>query len=158
MELKELDTTKPSFIANGTEYFFEQDLGIVRYLEFQILEKEIGFSMSFESIVKNISKAYNYLNEVKNADCAVVLNNLITGIIKLEEKEPTALKICALFINTKDEDRTSWSWDLGTKKIEDWKIEGYKMSSFFRLALGTVNGYADIYKEISHRISPTTNL
>lgn len=157
MELKTLDTTKPSFIANGTEYFFETRLGITRFCEFQILEKELAYAMTFKSMHKKHWEMWELLNQLKFAELAVILNNLLNGNVKLEEMEPTALKICSLFINTKDEDRTSWNADLCSKKVNDWKIEGYDMQDFFRLALGTVDGYADIYKEMSRRISPMTN-
>lgn len=154
MELKRLDLTKPSFMANGREYFIEGSLSISRFCEFQILEKELSFSTSFKSLFTDLRGIYDLLNEMKLADGIVRLNNVLNGVAKLEEKEPTGLKICTLFINTKDEDRTEWSNDLMTQKIEDWKIEGYDVADFFRLALNSVDGFADIYREISQRISP----
>ena len=61
----------------------------------------------------------------------------------------------------KDSDQTYKGIDVDimqeVAKINDWKLEGYDMQDFFRLALGTVDGYADIYKEMSRRISPMTN-
>ena len=111
----------------------------------------------FKSMHKKHWELWELLNQMKFAEMAVILNNLLNGNAKLEEMEPTALKICSLFINTKDEDRTIWNADLCSNKINDWKLEGYDMQDFFRLALGTVDGYADIYKEMSRRISPMTN-
>ena len=154
MELKRLDTTKPSFTANGQEYFIETSLSISRFCEFQILEKELMFATTFKAHYEKLRAVYDMLNEMRLADAIVEINNLLNGGALIQEMEPTALKICSLFINTKDEDRTGWNADICSRKINDWKIEGFDMQDFFRLALGTVDGYADIYREMSQRISP----
>lgn len=150
---KRIDLTKPSFIANGTEYFVQSILSISRFCEFQILEKELSFSMSFQNVFNEINEATELMNEVRFVEVAVKLDNLRRGIAKLEEKEPTALKICTLFINTKDEDLATWNNDLMTKKIEDWKAEGIAIQDFFQFALNTVNGFIDTYKKMSEMTS-----
>jgi hypothetical protein len=40
-----------------------------------------------------------------------------------------------------------------TLKIEDWKAEGIDIQDFFTLALNSVNGFIDIYGQMSKRIS-----
>lgn len=150
---KRVDLNKPSFFANGTEYFIQSNLTISRFCEFQILEKELAFSMSFQNVFNEINEACQMMNEVRFVDVAVKLDNLRRGIAKLEEKEPTALKICTLFINAKDEDLTEWNNDTMTKKINDWKTEGIAVDDFFQFALNSVGGFINIYKKMSEVIS-----
>lgn len=151
-QLKTLDPQARSFEANGKKYFIETKLSIARFHEYQIFEKEAGFSMSFASMVDAIKEAYQDLNQLKAADASVKLHNLLAGISKVAEKEHVLLKMCALFINTEDEDRGEIDDDLITAKIEDWKNE-YEINGFFMLALNTVNGFLRIYSEMHQLIS-----
>lgn len=150
---KRIDLNKGSFTANGTEYFVQSNLTVSRFCEFQILEKELAFSMSFESVFREINEACEMMNEVRFVDVAVKLDNLRRGVAKLEEKEPTALKICTLFINTKDEDVAEWNNDIMTRKIEDWKAEGIAIQDFFQFALNSVGGFINTYTKMSEVIS-----
>jgi len=151
-ELKRLDLSKQSFVANGTTYYIESGLSIERFCEYQILEKEAAFSMSFKKIFENLKDVHRLMNEVKFVEAAVKLDNLMRGVAKLEEREPTLLKMCALFINTEDEDRTTINNDMIVKKIEDWKKE-YDIRDFFQLALNTVDGFLEIYANATRIIS-----
>ena len=152
VKLKKLDTTARSFVAGGVEYFIETQLSISRFHQYQIYEKEAGFGMSFKDMFSNLIKMREELNKVKFVDCAVRLDNLINGMAKLEEKEHVLLKMCALFMNTKDEDRGDINDDMITAKIDSWKNE-YEVNGFFTLALNTVNGFFTIYKEMHQSIS-----
>ena len=151
-QLKTLDPQARSFEANGKKYFIETKLSIARFHEYQILEKEAGFSISFSSMVEAIKEAYKDLNQLKAADASVKLHNLLAGISKIAEKEHVLLKMCALFINTEDEDRGEIDDDLITTKISDWEKE-YDVNGFFTLALNTINGFFQIYSEMHQRIS-----
>lgn len=148
-EPKRIDLNKGSFTANGKQYFVQSTLTIARFCEFQILEKELAFSMTFQSVFNEINEATELMNECRFVDTAVKLDNLRRGIAKLEEKEPTALKICTLFINTADEDPSQWDNDIMTRKIQDWKEEGIAVQDFFQFALNSVGGFISIYKKMS---------
>jgi len=152
MNLKKLDPTKTEFTANGKLYKIETQLSIERFCEFQILEKEFAFSLDFKKLFSELLELRQLLNELKLVDGAVKLDNITRGLVRLEKKEPTALKICALFINTEDEDRSTITPDLISEKIDDWKKEGYDAQSFFSLALNTVNGFIDTYNEMLSRL------
>ena len=154
---KRIDMTKPSFTANGKEYFITSHLTAGRYCEYQILEKEVGFSMNFDKVFQEINEITDLMNEVKFVECAVRLDNLRRGIAKLKDKEPSVLKLCTLFMNTIDEDPSAWSNDLMTVKIEDWKTEGIDIQSFFSFALNTLNGFTDIFNKMSARVSEIGN-
>src|SRR5690242_16734585 len=149
-KLKTLDPNERRFTANGKVYNIETELSINRFHEYQIYEKEAGFSMDFKSIVHSIKDAYQDINQLKAADAAVKLHNVLAGIAKVQEKEHTLLKMCALFINTDDEDRGIINADMISTKIEDWGKE-YEVQGFFTLALNTINGFLQIYAE-QHRI------
>lgn len=153
MQLKRIDFTKPSFIANGKEYFIENGFSIERYCEYQVLEKELGYGNTFKGLYDKLHALYNLMNNVKFVEASVALNNILQGITKIEEREPTMLKLCALFINTKDEDRTIITADMVAEKINDWKKEGYEMKDFFTLALNTMDGFIETYKRLTQTTS-----
>lgn len=150
--LKKLDPTKRSFIANGKEYFIESNLSIARFHDYQILDKEAGFSMTFGNVFEALVEVRKLMNSIKFVDASVKLENLMTGMAKLEEKEHTLLKMCALYINTKEEDRGEITADQMSEKINDWKNE-YEIEGFFSLALNSVSGYLENYKAMHQIIS-----
>lgn len=148
-KLKKLDLENGSFIANGKKYFFEQNLSIKRYAKYQEIEKELGFSMSFKNIFDELLDIKNLMNKVNFVEVAVKLDNLTRSVAKLEEKQPIALRMAALFLNEENEDRTTITEDMINQKIEDWSE--YEVEGFFQLALSSVNGFLDIYNKM-HQI------
>lgn len=151
-QLKILDPNSRSFEANGKTYFVETQLSIERFHDYQIYEKEAGFSMDFKGMWQQLAEMRKELNAVKFVDAAVRLDNLLTGMSKIQEKEHVLLKMCALFMNTEDEDRGVINDDMISAKIEDWKNE-YDVQGFFTLALNTINGFLQIYAEQHQTIS-----
>ncbi len=154
-KLKRLDLTKPRFEANGVWYNIEGGLSIERFCEYQILEKEAGFGVSFKSLFQNLKKLHGLMNDVKFVEASVLLDNMMRGVAKLEEKQPTLLKMCALFINADDEDRSVITEDMIAKKINDWKAE-YDVRDFFQVALNTMDGFLEIYDSVTRIISEST--
>lgn len=152
-ELKRLNLNEPTFTANGRTYYIEQGLSIERYVEFQILEKELAFGMTFQQLINKNKELYKVLNRGELVNASVLVNNIVQGLAKVVEREPTALKMCALFINEEAEDRTVWNQDLIVRKIEDWKREGIDVRDFFALALNSVNGFLNIYNKMCQIIS-----
>lgn len=154
---KRIDMTKPSFIANGKEYFITSFLSVARFCEFQILEKEFAYSTDLKSLFAEINSCHKMLKEAVNfgtvSDVIIKLDNLQRGVVRLDEKEPTALKLCALFINTEKEDPAIWNIDLMNVKIEDFKASGIEMKDFFQLALTSQHSFIDIYNQMSDKFS-----
>lgn len=142
-QLKRIDFNKGSFVANGKTYYIESGLSISRFCEYQILEKEAAFATTFSSMFKELRAIYDLMNGVNFVAAAVKLDNLMSGITKLQEKEPTLLKIAALFINTEDEDRATITEDQITRKIQDW--QEYNVTDFFSFALSTIKGFTELY-------------
>lgn len=147
-ELKRIDLNASSFECNGKTYYIHSGLSIERFCEYQILEKEAGMSTNFKSLFNHVKAAYEDLNQMKVADASVKLHNIMSGVARLEEREPTLLKICALFMNVEGEDITIINNDIVMRKIEDWKKE-YDVRDFFSFALATVNGFTEIYETAS---------
>lgn len=154
-KLKRLDLTTPRFKANGVYYNIEGGLSIERFCMYQILEKEAAFGTSFKDLFQNLKKVHELLNGVKFVEASVLLHNMMNGVAKLEEKQPTLLKMCALFINTDDEDRSTINEDMIAKKINDWKAE-YDVRDFFQVALNTMDGFIEIYEAVTRTISEAT--
>lgn len=154
-KLKELDPQARSFVANGKTYYVETRLSIARFHQYQIYEKEAGFSTSFASLVEALKQAYQDINQLKAADAAVKIHNVLAGIASVGEKEHVLLKMCALFMNTEEEDRGDINEDMISTKIADWEKE-YEVNGFFTQALNTVNGFFKIYSEMHQTISAAT--
>lgn len=152
-QLKRIDFETGVFEANGTQYRIEGALTIERYAELQILEKEMGYGVTFKGLYDKLEKLYSLLNKNRFADSAVLVNDLMRGVVKVQEREPTVLKICALFINSEAEDRTIFTQDMINKKIADWKAEGIDMRDFFTVASSSVNGFLDVYRTVTRIIS-----
>lgn|SRR5690606_28539009 len=153
-KLKTLDPTAPSFECNGKIYYIESNLSIARFCEYQIMEKEAGFGTTFKAIFDELHSLYDLMNNTKFVEASIKLHNLVTGVSRLQDKEPVLLKMCALFINEENEDRTTITNDDIVRKIDDWKKE-YEVNGFFTLALNMVNGYFEIYNKISQITSET---
>lgn len=142
-----------AFTANGTKYQIEQALSIERYCELQILEKEMAFGGSFRSVFDRLKEVHTAMNKTNFVGAAVIVDSMLRGISKLEEREPAVVKICALFINYEGEDRTKWSNDISLKKINDWKAEGMDMKDFFTVAANSVHGFLEAYNKVTQAIS-----
>jgi hypothetical protein len=152
-ELKKLPIEEGRFTANGRTYVIETGFSIERYAMYQRFQIEAGFGVTFEEMLKNWEKVTNYANQLRFADIAVLAHNMQRGVIKVSEREPVLLKMCALFINEELEDRRTITDDVISRKINDWKEEGYDITSFFTLALNTINGFIENWKKLTQAIS-----
>lgn len=152
-ELKRIDFEKGKFEANGQTYTIEGALSIERYAELQILEKELAYGFTVKQIFDKLKLLWDYLNKLKFAEAAVLVRDLMAGATRVAERTPTTLKICALFINTDDEDRTTINQEMINKKIEDWKAEGIDIRDFFAVASNSINGFLEVYQSVTRIIS-----
>lgn len=155
MQVKRIDLNKGIFEANGHTYRIEGNLSIERYAEFQILEKELAYGMNVQGMFEKMKSITKLLDKQRWVDAVVMLTDMTRGIAKLEEREPTVMKICALFINRDDEDRSTINQDMITQKINDWKTEGIAMADFFAVASNSVSGLLEIYRSVTRAISPS---
>ncbi len=150
MEIKKIDFTKGSFHANGKEYFIETKISTRRWIQWRRLQAEVGYGVQFDTIFENLHKAYGLLNQTKFADASVILYNIMHGIKKVMDDEiPEVINMCALFMNTKDEDRRTITEAQVREKLNDWQEEGIDMNSFFAFAINSIPGYIESYKQIT---------
>jgi hypothetical protein len=72
--------------------------------------------------------------------------------VNLKIKEPPVMKICALFINTENEDRSAWNNDVVVKKMADWKASDIDVHDFFVIALTLVPTFIGLYNKLTQSI------
>jgi hypothetical protein len=99
-----------------------------------------------------IKQIYDLCNAMKFADIAVLTSNILQGVVKVEERKIPVLSMCALFINTKDEDRKTINDDVVDKKIADWEAEGLDITPFFQLALSSMANFSKAWEEVTRNI------
>lgn len=159
MELREdtdlirIDFESGKLVTLKRVYTIHQNLSVERYCEFQILEKELAYGSTFKTTFDKIKKALAQINAVKFVDAVITLTDLVRGMSKVAEREPTVLKICALFLNYEGENTAVYSKDVEDDKIKDWKEAGVDMRDFFTVALNTVPGFLELYTRISRSIT-----
>lgn len=144
------------FTANGVRYLVRTSLTITRFEQFEKLQVQVGYGVTFKELFQNIRKAYDHLNgnTVKPMDAGVVLYNIMNGVKNnIDDREHPILQLCALFMCTEDEDVTVYDSALTTKKINNWKTEGIEMNDFFSFASALVQGFTPDLGEVSLNIS-----
>jgi hypothetical protein len=147
--LKRIDFDKSTIPANGKEYRVEKELSIARFKELESMQVELYYGFDMEGMFKKMKEAFNDLNKSKVADASVKLYRLMEGVAdKVDKREPVALRICTLFLNTEGEDAKTWSEELANEKIKDWQAEGYSVNDFFSLATVLVPGFLADYQSI----------
>ena len=151
-ELKKIDLVERSFTANGTEYFIETDLSIQRSVFAEAAKLELEAGVKIGKQVEDWVKVYDLANEQKFADIVILAYNNRRGYKHFFEHHPPVLKLCACFINTKDEDRRTINDDMVTRKINDWSEEGISMQSFFVLALTFLKSELEDYRSATQDI------
>ncbi|WP_437918587.1 hypothetical protein [Sphingobacterium sp. LRF_L2] len=150
MDLKSINIQEKTFKANGKLYYIEPgDISIDRYAKYEELALELQYGVSQAEMFANWKQVTQLANELKFSDIAVLANNMQNGLIKLMDRQNTSLKMCTLFINEENEDRTKISDDMISNKINDWREEGYTVGPFFQLALA----FSGLIKEISSKLS-----
>lgn len=133
-------------LRNGKVFKIEPELSIQRWSRLQDLQIEAGFGVTFEDMLKNLRQIYDAANAQRMADAAVIAYNTMNGIKKIADREPVILKMCAIFMNEAEEDRKEITDSMISKKIEAWTEDGVSMDDFFALALNTLKGFIEAYK------------
>jgi hypothetical protein len=146
-ELRIIDFSKKHFDCDGRKFTLSDSLSFNRYRELQKINLELGFSATFQDIFKHIREAWDFLNSAKPAEAAVVLHNIMYGVVSLDDKYDPALRICALFINEEGEDVTTYDEGKMRDKIECWGKE-LDVLPFFQLALTLTPGFINAYQSI----------
>ena len=147
-ELKTVDLSTKHFECQGRKFYVRDSLSFARYREMQKINLEFGYSATFHDVFKNIKTAWDYLNQTKLGEAAVVLHNVMYGIVALEDKDDPAIRLCALFIDEEGEDPTVYDEGKMREKIECWGGE-LDTLPFFQLAANLVPSWTNIYQVVS---------
>lgn len=145
MELRSVNFELKHFECQGRKFYLKDTLSFSRYREMQKINLEFGYSATFQDIFKNIKTAWDFLNQSKQAEAAVVLHNIMYGVVSLEDKDDPALRLCALFIDEEGEDPAVYDEARMREKIECWGKE-LDTLPFFHLASNLVPNWMAIYK------------
>lgn len=143
--MRTIDFKEKKFECGGRTFYVQDSLSFNRFRELQRISIEFGFSTTFVELFKEIQKCYDYVQTNKNwGDLAVTLFNLLHGVSSIDNKDAAAIRLCALFINEKDEDVTVFDEAKMKDKIECWAKE-LDVSPFFHLAASLVDGWMPAY-------------
>jgi hypothetical protein len=148
-ELIEIDFSKKHFECEGRKFYLKQSLSFARYREMQKINLEFAYSASFNDIYKHVREAWDLLNATKLGEAAVVLHNVLYGIVSLEDKDDPALRLCALFIDEEGEDPTVYDEGKMREKIECWSKGGLSTSPFFQLAANLVPEWINVFQSFT---------
>lgn len=146
-DLRSIDFNQKHFECGGRKFYIKDSLSFIRYRELQKIGLEFGYSATFQDIFKNIRIAWDYLNATKLGEAAVVLHNIMYGVVSLDDKDDAALRLCALFIDEDGEDVTAYDEGKMREKIECWGKE-LSVLPFFQLAVSLVPGWLPSYKVV----------
>jgi hypothetical protein len=152
MELRSINFEKKHFECGGRKFYVKDSLSFARYRELQKLNLEFGYSATFHDTFKRIREAWDMLNATKLGEAAVILHNIMYGIVSLDDKDDPALRLCALFIDEEGEDPTVYDEGKMREKIECWGKE-LSVTPFFQLAVNLVPGWIPAYKMVSQNTS-----
>lgn len=148
MELRTVNFDQKHFECQGRKFFVKESISFARYRELQKINLEFGYSATFLDIFKRVREAWDFLNASKQADAAVVLHNIMYGVVSLENKDDPALRVCALFIDEEGEDPTIYDEGKMREKIECWAAE-LSVTPFFQLASNLIPGWISAYQNLS---------
>lgn len=143
--LRTIDFSKKHFECGGRKFYVRDTLSFARYRELQKLNLEFGFSSTFQDIFKNIRLAWDQLNATRLGEAAVILHNIMYGVVSLEDKEDPGIRMCALFIDEEGEDPTIFDEAKMRDKIECWSKE-LSVTPFFQLAANLVPHWIDAWQ------------
>lgn len=136
------------FVCDGKRFHLQETLSFVRYRELQKIILEFGYSATFQDIFKNLRIAWDHLNALRLGEAAIIIHNIMAGIITLDDKDDPALRMCALFIDQEGEDPARYDEAQMKAKIECWSKE-LDVLPFFRLAASLTPGWMPAYKIVS---------
>jgi hypothetical protein len=151
-QLKVLEPGTEYFECEGIKYTISKTLSFNRFEKLEEYNLEFGFSATFKDIFVQLRKQYDLLNQQKLADAIVLNHNLMKGIVNLEQKHSISFRICALFINSDEEDITICDEAKMNRKIDSWAKE-YDVNFFLNFAISVIPYYLTAYNLLLKTIS-----
>lgn len=127
--------------GSGIEYLIEPPelLGIERKREFDKLLTEAAFGVGTKGLIAGILQIKEAFNKMQLTDVGHHVTTMLSTASKIHERSEATLRLCTLFMNTKEEDRTEAPTDAQMEeKIADWNAAGIPYN-FFVTCAGTFN-------------------
>lgn len=133
------------FKANGNDYYVSDKISAARFKEYEKLVPRLTFGIGFDEMHKTLTQAFNYLNAGKPANAAILIHNVLNGIVDHNNPKRThpAMMMAALVINRDGEDETKYDESVMLDKVRDWTEEGFDMLDFFELSLNSIQGFRE---------------
>lgn len=148
--MKEIDINSGQFEANGKVYLIQPNkLSIERFAMYEKLGLELGFGVGYKEIFEAFASVYQALttgNEVMASHhkaVTICYNQMQSIKSQGDTRIPAQVLFCTLFCNVEGENLAEWDEDLANRKINDWKVEGLNVVSFFHLAVTFLNGLTE---------------
>ena len=141
--------------ASGKEYFIEAPelLGIDRKRAFDVALTKAAFGQGTKALISNLLKIKNAFNKSELAEVGHLITTQLEVAQKIQDRSDATLEACAIFINTKEEDRTAEPTEAEVvEKIQDWNDAGIPFSFFVECA-GT---FSDTLKALYSTGSPSS--
>lgn len=146
---KKIDFAKGYFNGkSGKKYIFNKTLSLERYNVYEELEIMLTFGRDANDIFQGMKKTHSLFNESKPGD-AIVNNYNLMAMVKenLDKRVHPAIRMCALWCCSEDEDTSKYDEKIIKAKIDDWSEIDFQ--DLFQLALNLVRGYNENYNDDS---------
>jgi len=133
---------------SGKKYTFNKSLSLERYNVEEELITMLNFGYDVAQFFQRLKKTHLLFNESKPADAIINNYNLMEAIKdKLDKKVHPAIRICALWCCTDEEETAKYDEKIMQAKIEDWSEIDHR--DLFQLALNLVENYHENYNDDS---------
>lgn len=142
-EPKQVELKDRTFIANGNKYYITDRISIDRWKQYEKLVPRLTYGVGFNEMQAALTKAFAALNKQQFANAAIILHNVMSGIVDAENENRVTpgLMMCALVMNKEGENTAIYDEQVMNDKIQDWRTEGLDILSFFKWALNSINGF-----------------
>lgn len=122
-------------------YYIEDQLSIARFRQMQKFQREVATGLTHFDLIQLLKNNVTNLNEAMAggkvlAQMSYENINALNGSGNIENKEPFAVWLCTLIINTKQEDRRVFDVPTMQTKIRIWERNGIDVSFFLSVAEG----------------------
>lgn len=153
---KKIDFAKGFFTGkSGKEYIFNKSLSLERYNVYEELEIMLTFGRDANDMFQGMKKTHELWNQNKPADAIINNYNLMASVKEnLDKRTHPAIRMCALWCCSDDEDTSKYEEKIIKAKIDDWSEIDFQ--DLFQLALTLVNGYNENYNDDSLKDSKKT--
>lgn len=150
----ELPEHTKEFTAGGHRYTVRHTVPLHRFLLLEQFGTEYTLTGGVQSIFNQLVAQRGELNKMDFVGAAVVNNNLLNGIAKIDEKLNYAFMVCSLFIVRDGEDLREWSEQLARDKVADWNAAGIEPGFFLVFAGRQVPGFVAAWHGVSQMNLP----